>query len=407
MTGAEYLTAAVLESLWDEMAAAFRDERARSRLGTQELLRRWSPAWNLVGRVHFNLAENRKDEEAPFAFLATYTSRLSAHGKAQHLPLGQALREYAGEAKKDRLLSLLLPVQRAAETCPWLRAMVDAGEIFHPLRFTPREAFQVLGDVPRLEAAGVVLRMPASWRGHRPARPRVTATVGGKPPSGLGKDALLDFRLDVALDGEPLTAGRDRAAAREHGRARPRPRPVGRGRPRPPAQTLDDLRRAERRGEGERGELRRGAADAGRGSRGGRGRRRGRGSRLVAGRGGAVARRRRSRACAGRRASRRVEPGAALRTTLRPYQQAGVRWLYLLYQLGLGACLADDMGLGKTIQVLALLTVLKRDAGAGRRPSLLVAPASLLANWVAETSRFAPDLRGAPRPPLGPARRAS
>jgi len=125
----------------------------------------------------------------------------------RHLPLGQALREDAGEAKRDRLLSLLLPVQRAAETCPWLKAMVDAEEIFHPLRFAPREAFQLLGDVPRLEAAGVVLRMPASWRGRRPARPRVTATVDGKPPSGLGADALLDFRMDVALDGEPLSEG--------------------------------------------------------------------------------------------------------------------------------------------------------------------------------------------------------
>ena len=63
-----------------------------------------------------------------FAFLATYTNRLSAHGKSQHLPLGQALREYAGAANKERLLSLLLPVQRAAERCAWLKRMVDAGE---------------------------------------------------------------------------------------------------------------------------------------------------------------------------------------------------------------------------------------------------------------------------------------
>ena len=104
------------------------------------------------GRVHFNLAENRKDEDAPFAFLATYTTRLSAHAKAQHLPLGQALREYAGAANKDRLLSLLLPVQRAAESCPWLKAMVDAGEIFHPLRWTPHDAAQLLRDVPQLES---------------------------------------------------------------------------------------------------------------------------------------------------------------------------------------------------------------------------------------------------------------
>ena len=45
------------------------------------------PVWNLVGGVHFNLAENRKDPEAPFAFLATYTARSLAQGSAQHLPL--------------------------------------------------------------------------------------------------------------------------------------------------------------------------------------------------------------------------------------------------------------------------------------------------------------------------------
>src|SRR5207244_13106895 len=194
-----------LRALWAELDAAFAAELSISGQSVPEFLKRRSPAWNLVGRVHFNLAENRKDEAAPFAFLATYTTRLSTHGKAQHLPLGQALREYAGAANKRRLLSLLLPVQRAAETRPWLKAMIDGGEIFHPLRWQPKEALQLLRDVPQLESAGVVVRMPAVWRGTRPRRPQVTATVGGKPPSGLGRDALLDFRLEVVLDGEKLT----------------------------------------------------------------------------------------------------------------------------------------------------------------------------------------------------------
>ena len=64
---------------------------------------------------------------------------------------------------------------------------------------------------------------------------------------------------------------------------------------------------------------------------------------------------------------RRSIPAPRCKATLRPYQQVGVRWLYLLAKLGLGACLADDMGLGKTIQVLSLLLVLKRAGGAASR----------------------------------------
>jgi non-specific serine/threonine protein kinase len=94
-----------------------------------------------------------------------------------------------------------------------------------------------------------------------------------------------------------------------------------------------------------------------------------------------------------------ADPGPALRGTLRPYQQTGTQWMHLLSGLGLGACLADDMGLGKTIQVLSLLLVLKQEANPRQSSppisttSILIAPASLLANWAAEVERFAPTLK--------------
>ena len=61
-----------------------------------------------------------------------------------------------------------------------------------------------------------------------------------------------------------------------------------------------------------------------------------------------------------------VQDAPGLETTLRPYQQTGLNWLWFLSELGLGACLADDMGLGKTIQVIALLLAQQGRAGKKR-----------------------------------------
>lgn len=89
--------------------------------------------------------------------------------------------------------------------------------------------------------------------------------------------------------------------------------------------------------------------------------------------------------------SPRVAPG--LRCTLRPYQEAGLAWLQFLDELGVGGVLADDMGLGKTVTTLAYLS--ERKAREGAKPTLVVAPSSVLGNWVRECERFAPDLRAA------------
>ncbi len=80
------------------------------------------------------------------------------------------------------------------------------------------------------------------------------------------------------------------------------------------------------------------------------------------------------------------------RAELRPYQGQGVAWLELLRESGLGGVLADDMGLGKTVQVLALLA-LEKARGHLDRPSLVVAPTSLMTNWVDEARKFVPDLK--------------
>ncbi|MDJ0339366.1 DEAD/DEAH box helicase [Cryobacterium sp. PH31-O1] len=81
---------------------------------------------------------------------------------------------------------------------------------------------------------------------------------------------------------------------------------------------------------------------------------------------------------------------AGVHATLRPYQQEGFAWLAFLWQHQLGGVLADDMGLGKTVQTLALL-VHAQTSHPG--PFLVVAPTSVVANWLNEATRFAPGLR--------------
>ena len=384
MPGAEYLTPAVLTTLWTDIEAAVRTELAAAGTSLQDFLKARHPAWNLVGRVHFNLAENRKDPEVPFAFLATYTTRLSAHGKAQHLPLAQALAEFSGGRKKAQLLSLLLPVQRAAEQCDWLAAMVESGEIYHPLRWEVADAVRFLNDLSHIESAGIVVRMPAQWQAGRPARPKVKAAVGAQTPSLLGLDALLDFSLSVTLDGDPLTPAEiSTILAGSNGLQWMRGQWIEVDRDRL-ARLLDRFRGIEQAASdglpmAEAMRLIAGAsldesapADPD-------------WSEVVAGPWLAAT----LRGLRSPEGLNRVDPGPELAATLRPYQRDGLHWLSFLTHLGLGACLADDMGLGKTIQVLALLLSLKKE---GSRPSLLVAPASLLANWMQEAERFTPSL---------------
>ncbi len=391
MRGGEYLREEVLEQLWTELDALARSQIAATAGGLAAWLQGVSPLWHRVGRVSFHLAENKRDAAYPFAFLATYAPRLLDGRRVQYQPLGKALEQYAGARNRKTLAKLLTPVQRAAERCAWVRDLIDSGAVFHPLRWTPGEAHRLLKDAPLLEECGLLVRMPDWWT-KTPPRVRVSVAVGSKRQPRVGADALLDFRLDLAMDGQALSeeewqevlAGSDDLVL-----LKGRWVEVDRERL---AKVLERWKEVEREaGEGvsfiegmrllagasldpERADLFEGEAA----------------SWAEVHAGPWLAERLQAL-----RAPQSIEaalPGKELRATLRPYQQDGVKWLAFLAELGLGACLADDMGLGKTIQVIALLLLRKRQRKGRRGASLLVLPASLLANWKAELERFAPSL---------------
>ena len=391
MPGGEYVNADWVAARWADLNRAFAEEIRAHRGPVVEWLSARHHSWHTVGKVCVHLAENRGDEEHPFAFLATYAVRAGAGGKVQHRPLARALEESSVRGDRQALLHLLVPLQRAAEQTPWLAELIDSGAIYEAMAWTPAEAHRFLHAIPAFEAAGLIVRVPDWWRPRRPPRPEVAVRVGEKKPSAVGMDALLDFSVAVALGDEKLTAAEVRQLLASSGglvRLRGQWVELDRERLREVLAHWERVRREAKEGglsflEGMR--LLAGAArtedDA---------------AALAAGEGW-------SRVEAGVWLARTLEglrgpaglaatdPGADFRGTLRPYQKVGVSWLAFASSLRLGVCLADDMGLGKTIQVLGLLLVTRR-ARAGDPPHLLVAPASLLANWQAEIERFAPSL---------------
>ena len=393
MRGAELLTPALLGGLWTDIGTALRVEAGRFRDGgVQGYLKKQSSVWNVVGRVCFHLAENRRDLDYPFAFIATYVHKVSKQAKPQHLPLGQALKEYAGAKNRQKLLALLSPLSRAAEESDFIRELVDCGDIYHPLPWTPKEAHRFLCEVALYEQAGLVVRMPDWWSAKRRPRPKVSVSVGGKPPSTLGMDALLDFDVKLTLDGKNLSP-RDIEAllASTEGLVLIKGKWVEVDGEKL-GEVLDQWRDVQQRAQeggvsfGEAMRMLAGAQLEG-GDPDGTEDIRPEWSEVIAGTWLS------SRLDTLRSPELRAEidAGAGLRAELRPYQKLGVQWLWTLRGLELGGCLADDMGLGKTIQVLGLLSLSRRHREPGT--DLLVVPASLVDNWRLEIERFAPQLK--------------
>ncbi|MDX1387104.1 MAG: DEAD/DEAH box helicase, partial [bacterium] len=80
-----------------------------------------------------------------------------------------------------------------------------------------------------------------------------------------------------------------------------------------------------------------------------------------------------------------------LKAKLREYQHHGYDWMGFLHDHSFHGILADDMGLGKTVQALTYL--LDRKNNEGQKPSLVLAPTSVVFNWGDEAAKFTPGLK--------------
>ena len=333
-----------------------------------------SQSLRMPERIFFHLVENHKEEQQPFAFLATYSTK-DEENKVRHMPLSYALEEYKSD--RGRLLQLLACLSKAAEISPLLAGFIETGEMFHALQLSSQEAFEFLKAVPAIESCGIVCRIPKWWR-QQSSSVSMQISLGDKKPALCGFDSIITMKPSLVVDGQELTKEDIRQLLKEtEGLALLKGKwvEVDHGRLHRLLEAMEhyngDVTLMQAlRGETESDENR--EIDIGP---------------LVTN---------------GKWLSELLknlrQPGSIreekipsdVRADLRSYQKTGYNWLCYMDKLGFGACLADDMGLGKTLQILTFLSWYHKKHKKGK--VLLIVPASLIGNWKKESEKFTPAL---------------
>lgn len=376
--GVEHISVAWFAGLWAELSAVFEGEISNWDGTVASFLNTHSSKLNVAGRVFFHLVEN-KSEEYPFAFLATYSTETPEHKKAAHIPLKNALIEY--KDRQDLLLKLLSAVSRAADRSDFISELTESGELFSPLQFDADEAYIFLKEISLYEECGIMCRMPDWWR-KKNGGLKASVSIGGREPSQVGLEALINCQPSLLLNGEEIskeeiealmlqTAGLSFLKGKwievDHEKLKTVLEAYEK------AESMGDITLADamRMELGISESVSYDLGDA------------------VEITNGEWLRNVRNR-LADPASMESLDPGAEFKATLRQYQRSGFGWLASMKSMGFGALLADDMGLGKTVQILALLEYLRQNGGF---KALLIIPASLIGNWEKEIARFAPEIK--------------
>ncbi|MBP2031867.1 non-specific serine/threonine protein kinase [Clostridium algifaecis] len=381
--GMEFIDDKWISFTFEKVAEVYRKEIGKYKGTVKDFFMERNTNINVAGRIFFHLVEN-KDEEYPFAFLATYSTENREAGahKAKHMPLKNALLEYKDD--KEKLLQLMSTISKAAGESDFISELMESGELFSPLRFSKKEAYIILKEIPIYEKSGIMCRIPNWWK-KKSNSLRLSVSIGDKQPSKVGMDELLSFNPEIFLgeeriskeelkkllsesEGLALIKGKwieiDKKKLSEVLEAYEKAETLSKNE----GLTIAEAMRLELN-TGERLGINEEDID------------------LEVSNGNWLKKIRDS--MVNPEVIKESKLVKSFKATLRKYQKTGFAWLSYMQKLGFGACLADDMGLGKTVQIIAFLENVRVQKG-GR--ALLVIPASLIGNWQKEIEKFAPKM---------------
>ena len=373
--GVEYVDNDWLTKIFNALAEIFRAEILNYKGSVAEYFSSKRNDLKIPEKIFFHLVESKDIANYPFAFLATYATK-DANNKVRHVSLINALQEFKDDRQK--LLKLLSCLNKAAEVSNLISNFVESGEMFHPLRLTANEAYEILKSIPALEERGIVCRIPNWWKHRKASKFQISVSFGSVGKSLVGFNSLISMQPKITVDGVELTnEDIQKLLLETAGFAQIKGKWVEVDK----ARLQELLNKIEEYGGNisfldalkiESGFDEKSAEDDEVNFTNGEWL-----NKLL-------------------QQLRRPEIisatkiPATVHAQLRNYQQKGYAWLKLMENFNLGACLADDMGLGKTLQVLTFLEDLRINKKISK--ILLIVPASLLGNWEKEISKFTPEM---------------
>jgi superfamily II DNA or RNA helicase len=382
VSGISTVSEGVLEWIWVELRRNMLLLLRNNKLSFREWLLTHNDPWDQIGDMVLRLEVSSDDPARPFVLHCHVVDGLSGANRVRLTPVGVYILgisrvEGFGKYLYSRLCS-------AAALSPIVGRLLASQEIFSPCHLIPRDAHAFLLTIPALEELGIKVQVPEWWHARRQPRFGVRTRIGTRAPTPLGVETLLDVSTAFLVDERELSEAEWRKLMSKSGDGlvyvADAWREVNQQAVYQADRGFETTAQMQARGGVTATEALailtdRAHADPG--------------ASEVFTPGPWMAE---ALGAMGRQDLRRAaEPGPELHCQLRPYQRQGVTWMSMMLELGLGALLADDMGLGKTVQVIALILSLKRRESPG--PHLIVAPASLLANWREEIERWT-------RPPL-------
>lgn len=340
----------------------------------------------IANQLYFFLSDVPDNPEYPFAFLAMVPTL--KNGQWQWLSVFQALKKlrqfsYSYLDISDRIETML---DQAAHESEFIRHLIQTRLILQPVRLTDEEALAFMQDIFKFEQLGIVCMLP-EWMNNKSVK--LQFIWSAEDEQGLiTSEALLSYVPEMMYHGQPITEQEaQELLKRDEGYQKLNGKWVNASHTqlksllerfqklRASGQSLSTLFAMQREGESEDDvpELEISYED------------------WI------------SQRCGLNKPilSNPLPPG--FESILRPYQKQAFSWLDRMQQHQLGVILADDMGLGKTVEILSEIENLRNH---GQKKILIVVPATLVGNWIAEIRKFAPwmtytVLDGKNEPPAG------